>query len=142
VPSSDDWFHSELLLIWANNPAYSAIPWYHYIAEARYNGSQVVTIAPDYSPSAIHGDLFVPVRIGSDAALALAMCQVIIKEGLAQEDFVREQTDLSLLVRTDTRRSSRASDGDAAAGTISSTGSIRRAAASPRRRGHPCPGRP
>ncbi|MCK6554714.1 molybdopterin-dependent oxidoreductase [Candidatus Binatia bacterium] len=110
VPSSDDWFHSELLLIWANNPAYSAIPWYHYIVEARYNGGEVVTIAPDYSPSAIHGDAFVPVVIGSDAALALSMCRVIIEEGLTDEPFVREQTDLGLLVRTDNGRFLRQSD--------------------------------
>jgi DMSO reductase family type II enzyme molybdopterin subunit len=101
APSSDDWFHTELLLIWANNPAYSAIPWYHYIVEARYNGGEVVTIAPDYNPSAIHGDYFVPVRIGSDAALALSMCRVIVDEGLLDEPFVREQTDLALLVRSD-----------------------------------------
>jgi DMSO reductase family type II enzyme molybdopterin subunit len=104
VPSCDDWFHSELLLIWANNPAYSAIPWYHYIVEARYDGAEVVTIAPDYSPSAIHGDAFMPVRIGTDAALALAMCRVVIDEGLMDAPFVREQTDLGLLVRTDTGR--------------------------------------
>jgi DMSO reductase family type II enzyme molybdopterin subunit len=110
VPSSDDWFHSELLLIWANNPAYSAIPWYHYIVEARYNGSEVVTIAPDYSPSAIHGDHFVPVRIGSDAALALSMCRVLLDQGLVDEAFVREQTDLPLLVRRDDGRFLRQSD--------------------------------
>ena len=63
-----------------------------------------MTIAPDYSPSAIHGDYFVPVRIGSDAALALAMCRVIVDEGLMDEPFVREQTDLGLLVRTDNGR--------------------------------------
>jgi DMSO reductase family type II enzyme molybdopterin subunit len=102
--SNDDWFRSELLLIWANNPAYGSIPWYHFLAEARYNGSEVVTIAPDYSPSAIHGDYFVPVRIGSDAALALSMCRVIIDEGLVDEAFVREQTDLGLLVRADNGR--------------------------------------
>ncbi len=102
--SNDDWFHSEQLLIWANNPAYGSIPWYHFIAEARYNGTEVVTIAPDYSPSAIHGDYFVPVRIGSDAALALSMCRVIVDEGLVDEAFVREQTDLGLLVRADNGR--------------------------------------
>jgi DMSO reductase family type II enzyme molybdopterin subunit len=110
APSSDDWFHSELLLIWANNPAYSAIPWYHYIVEARYNGGEVVTIAPDYNPSAIHGDAFLPVRIGSDAALALSMCRVLVDEGLVDEPFVREQTDLALLVRSDTGRFLRQSD--------------------------------
>src|SRR4030067_2303879 len=62
VPSSDDWFHSNRLPIWANNPAYSAIPWYHYITEAPYNGSEDVTIAPGFSPSAIHGRTLVPVR--------------------------------------------------------------------------------
>jgi DMSO reductase family type II enzyme molybdopterin subunit len=102
--SHDDWFHSELVLIWANNPAQSNISTFHYITEARYHGAEVVTIAPDYSPSAIHGDQYVPVRIGSDAALALAMCRVLIDEGLVNEPFVREQTDLGLLVRTDTSR--------------------------------------
>ena len=41
-------------------------------------------------------------RIGTDAALALAMCKVIIDEGLYNKQFVQEQTDLPLLVRTDT----------------------------------------
>ncbi len=109
-PSNDDWFHSELLLIWANNPAYSSIPWYHYIAEARYNGGEVALIGPDYSPSAIHSDYFLPVRIGSDAALALSMCRVIVDEGLMDEAFVREQTDLGLLVRADNDRFLRQSD--------------------------------
>jgi DMSO reductase family type II enzyme molybdopterin subunit len=108
--SNDDWFHSDLILIWGNNPAYSNIPTHHYISEARYRGAQIVTIAPDYSPSAIHADMHVPVRIGSDAALALAMCRIIINEGLMQRAFVREQTDLPLLVRLDTGRFLRESD--------------------------------
>ena len=33
-----------------------------------YHGTKVVTISPDYSPSAIHSDLWVPVNVGSDAA--------------------------------------------------------------------------
>lgn len=110
TPSVDDWFHSDLTLIWATNPAYSAIPWFHYITEARYRGGEVVTITPDYSPSAIHADHFVPVRIGSDAALALAMCRVMLDEHLVDEPFVREQTDLGLLVRTDNGRFLRQSD--------------------------------
>ena len=109
-PSNDDWFHSKLLLIWANNPAYSSIPTFHYIAEARYNGGEVVVIAPDYSPSAIHADYHLAVRIGSDAALALSMCRVIIDEGLMDKAFVAEQTDLGLLVRVDNGRFLRQSD--------------------------------
>jgi len=104
VASMDDWFLAELTLIWHSNPVYTYITFYHYLAEARYNGGEVVTIAPDYSPSAIHADYHLPVRIGTDAALALAMCQVIIEANLHQRRFVQEQTDLPLLVRTDNGR--------------------------------------
>jgi DMSO reductase family type II enzyme molybdopterin subunit len=104
VASMDDWFLADLTLIWHANPVYTNIHWYHYVAESRYNGGEIVTIAPDYSPSAIHADYHLPVRIGTDAALALAMCKVIIDAELYQKKFVQEQTDLPLLVRKDTGR--------------------------------------
>jgi DMSO reductase family type II enzyme molybdopterin subunit len=104
VASMDDWFLADLTLIWHANPVYTNIHWYHYLAESRYNGGEVVTIAPDYSPSAIHADYHLPVRIGTDAALALSMCKVIIDGGLYDRQFVQEQTDLPLLVRKDTGR--------------------------------------
>jgi DMSO reductase family type II enzyme molybdopterin subunit len=97
----DDWFLAELTLIWHANPVYTNIHWYHYVSESRYNGGEVVTIAPDYSPSAIHADVHQPIRIGTDAALALSMCKVIIDAGLYKKQFVQEQTDLPLLVRKD-----------------------------------------
>jgi DMSO reductase family type II enzyme molybdopterin subunit len=110
VSTMDDWFLAELTLIWHANPIYTNIHWYHYIAESRYNGGEVMTIAPDYSPSAIHADYHQPIRIGTDAALALAMCKVIIDADLYQKQFVQEQTDLPLLVRTDSGRFLRGSD--------------------------------
>ncbi len=103
-------FRTELSLIWNWNPVYTQIPSYHYTAENRYDGADVITIAPDYSPSAIHADRYLPIRPGTDAALALGMCQVIIEEKLYNEGFVKDQTDLPLLVRTDNRRFLRASD--------------------------------
>ncbi|MGB6895592.1 MAG: molybdopterin-dependent oxidoreductase [Dehalococcoidia bacterium] len=103
-------FRTELSLIWHWNPIYTQIPSYHYTAEGRYNGCDVITIAPDYSPSAIHADYYIPVRPGTDGALALAMCQVIIEEKLYNEGFVKDQTDLPLLVRSDNRCFLRGSD--------------------------------
>ena len=108
--SMDDWFLADLTLIWHANPVYTNIHWYHFTAESRYNGGEVVTIAPDYSPSAIHADYHLPVRIGTDAALALAMCKVIVDADLYQRQFVQEQTDLPLLVRKDNGRFLRGSD--------------------------------
>lgn len=108
--SVDDTFHSKLILIWHSNPASTSIPYHHYISEARYHGAEVVSIAPDFNPSSVHADTYVPVEPGTDAALALGMCQTILEEGLADLDFVKEQTDLALLVRTDSGRFLRAAD--------------------------------
>jgi DMSO reductase family type II enzyme molybdopterin subunit len=108
--SADDTFRSDVILVWNANPAFTRIPYFHYLAEARYRGATVVLIAPDYSPSAMHTDWFVPVVPGSDAALALALCNVLLEENLVDVDFVRAQTDLPLLVRTDDLRFLRQSD--------------------------------
>jgi len=110
IAGVDDWFHSELTFIWQHNPIFASIPWYHYVAESRYNGGEVVTVAPDVSPSAVHADCFVPVRIGTDVAFALAMSKVIIDEGLYNATFVKEQTDLPLLVRDDDKHFLRQKD--------------------------------
>jgi len=110
VSSLDDLFYSDLLLIWGGNPIYTQIPQAHFINEARYNGTRVVTIAPDYNASSVHADQWLPVKVGSDAALGLALAQVIVEENLYDAPFVKEQTDLALLVRTDTGLFLRASD--------------------------------
>ncbi|MBW2392652.1 MAG: molybdopterin-dependent oxidoreductase [Deltaproteobacteria bacterium] len=108
--SMDDLHYSDLILIWGGNPNYTHIPNAHFIYEARYNGAYIVTLAPDFNPSSIHADEWVPVNIGSDAALALSMAQVIVEEKLYKPDFMAEQTDMPLLVRLDTEEFLRESD--------------------------------
>jgi anaerobic selenocysteine-containing dehydrogenase len=102
TPSHDDIFHSDLILIWHSNPAHTWMTMFHYMAEARYRGAEVVLISTDVSPSHSHVDYHIPVRHGTDTALALAACQAILSEGLVDWGFAASQTDLSLLVRTDT----------------------------------------
>ncbi|HJP41512.1 MAG TPA: molybdopterin-dependent oxidoreductase, partial [Dehalococcoidia bacterium] len=99
--SVDNWYYSDILVVWCANPSYTQITNYHYITEARYNGTEVWAITADYNPSSIPADLWVSVKPGSDAALGLGMSQVIISEGLYNKEFVKEQTDLPLLVRSD-----------------------------------------
>jgi DMSO reductase family type II enzyme molybdopterin subunit len=108
--SMDDLLNSDLVLIWGGNPNYTHIPNAHFIYEARYHGAYVVCIAPDFSPSAIHTDEWVPVNIATDAALALSMARVIVDEKLYKPEFMREQTDMPLLVRVDNGKLLRASD--------------------------------
>ena len=108
--TSDDWFNAETILVWLGNPVYTRVPDVHFMWEARYNGAKVVTIAPDYNATVVHSDQWVNPRVGTDTALALAMCQVIVEEGLHKERYVQEQTDLPFLMREDTGRFLRQSD--------------------------------
>ncbi len=108
--SHEELFASDLILIWSGNPAYTQIPNFHFLSEARYRGATIVAITPDYNASAMHTDLWLPIRPGTDAALALAMARILIDERLYDTSLLREQTDLPLLVRLDTRRFLRESE--------------------------------
>jgi DMSO reductase family type II enzyme molybdopterin subunit len=110
VASEDDYAHSELIFIWNCNPSYTRIPYYHFLTEARYKGAEVVIISPDFNASAVNTDYHVPVKVGTDPALCLSMCKVIVDEGLVDSAFIKDQTDLPLLVRLDNRHFLRASD--------------------------------
>lgn len=113
--SVDNYFDAGLIIMANCNWSYTAPGIYHFITEARYNGAEVAIMAPDLNPSTPSADIHVPVKVGTDPAFWLGMCQVMISEGLYDEGFVKEQTDLALLVRTDTRRFLRASDVDGGA---------------------------
>ena len=94
----DDYFGSDFIVLWSANPVYTRIPDTHFFTEARYRGAQVVVVAPDYNASAIHADLWLSPHVQTDAALALAMAQVIVAENLGKPEYVAEQTDLPFLV--------------------------------------------
>lgn len=108
--AAEDTFHADVVLIWHANPAYTRIPYFHYLTEARYRGARLIHIAPDVNASSMHADVMAPIRPGTDAAFGLALCKVMLDEGLVDEEFVRTQTDLALLVRDDDGRLLRAVD--------------------------------
>jgi DMSO reductase family type II enzyme molybdopterin subunit len=94
-------YKSRCVLVWAANPAATRIPDAHFFWEARYNGTDVVTISPDFNATAMHSSRWLNPKPGTDTALAMAMVQTIIADGLIAHDYVREQTDLPFLVRED-----------------------------------------
>ena len=108
--TADNFFDADLVILTQCNMAYTWPAIYHFLTEARYNGTEIVVLAPDYNATALIADIHVPLRVASDSAFWLGVCRVIIDEGLHQPDFMREQTDLALLVRRDDGRYLRASD--------------------------------
>lgn len=111
--SADDWVRADTILVWHCNPMSTRIPEAHFLTEARYRGAKIVTITPDYSPSAIHASLWVNPRQGSDAALALGLAREILAREAIDAEYVREQTDLPFLVREDTGQFLREADVEA-----------------------------
>ncbi|MGK2942069.1 MAG: molybdopterin-dependent oxidoreductase [Immundisolibacter sp.] len=110
--SADNLFDAELIFLTYSNWSYTMPAIYHFLTEARYNGTEIVSISPDYNPTSITADYHVPVNQGCDAAFWLGICQVIMADGLVDEAFVKEQTDLPLLVRADNGRYLRQTDVD------------------------------
>lgn len=108
--TSDAWFDADYIMMSLFNPNATRIPDAHYIWEAKWNGARVVSVAPDYNPSSIHADLWMPIKQGADPFLAMAFVNVIIEEKLYKPDFVKEQTDLPVLVRKDTGKMLREAD--------------------------------
>src|SRR3990172_10391355 len=51
IGSMDDWFQPDLHFIWHLNPFYTRIPYAHFITEARYKGTEIISIAPHFNPS-------------------------------------------------------------------------------------------
>lgn len=83
--------HSDLLILWGKNPDASEPPVGARIHAAIDQGMQVIVIDPIKTRLAKRG-MHIPVRPGTDAALALAMIHVIISEGLYNKEFVDKYT--------------------------------------------------
>ncbi|MGC8659644.1 MAG: nitrate reductase subunit alpha, partial [Desulfomonilaceae bacterium] len=108
VPESADWYESSFMIVWGTNLPMTRTPDAHFFTEARYRGAKVVGIAPDYSEYAKFSDYWLPVKAGTDSALAMAMTFVILKEFYLDRpsayfiEYAKSFTDLPFVVRLKT----------------------------------------
>ncbi len=107
VPESADWYNAGYLLLWGSNVPQTRTPDAHFYTEARYRGAKSAVICPDYSEAAKFGDVWLNVKQGTDAALAMAFGHVILREFHLDrqadyfEDYCRKYSDFPMLVRLD-----------------------------------------
>ena len=105
VPESADWYNSGFLMLWGSNVPQTRTPDAHFYTEARYKGTKSVVVSPDYSEAAKFADIWLHPKQGTDAALAMAMGHVILREFHVDrqvdyfEDYVRRYSDMPMLVR-------------------------------------------
>jgi anaerobic selenocysteine-containing dehydrogenase len=89
-----DFLRSRCILIWGANPRHTRPALERDICEAAKSGAKIIVIDPR-PPERLDqrirpAELWLRVKPGTDAILALAMIRVVIEEGLYNRDFVNE----------------------------------------------------
>ena len=104
VPESADWYESSYMIVWGTNLPMTRTPDAHFFTEARYRGARVAAVAPDYAEYVKFADTWLPAKAGTDAALAMAMSHVILKEYYIERQseyfsaYAKSYTDLPFAV--------------------------------------------
>ena len=105
VPESADWYNAGFIIVWGSNVPQTRTPDAHFYTEVRYKGTKSAVVSPDYAEATKFADIWLNPKQGTDAALALAMGHVILREYHLQrqvpyfQDYVRRYTDMPFLVR-------------------------------------------
>lgn len=105
VPESGDWYNAKYFIIWGTNLPQTRTPDAHFMVESRYNGTKVAGVSPDFAEYEKFADIWLPAKPGTDAALAMAMTHVILKEFYVDQQipyfiaYAKQFTDLPHLVQ-------------------------------------------
>ena len=85
---------SDLIVVWGGNPVSTQVNLMRHIQRARKaRGAKLVVVDCYRTPSIEAADIPILLRPGTDAALATAMMQVMLVEGLADRDFLASHSD-------------------------------------------------
>ncbi|MDR0888888.1 MAG: molybdopterin-dependent oxidoreductase [Coriobacteriales bacterium] len=103
---------STCIFIWGGNPIgfTRAARTTRMFLDARERGAKIFHISNLYDNTSAKVDEWVPVKSGTDAALALGMDHVLVRDDLVNKEFLLAETAAAYLVRTDTGQYLRESD--------------------------------
>src|SRR5262249_40166920 len=108
---------SGCVVIWGSNPNGNFLNLAGDIAAAKARAARLLVVDPRRVGLANKADVWLQVRPGTDAALALGLIHLLIRERRYDEAFVREWTNAPFLVRDDTGMLLRGADLDGPAAT-------------------------
>jgi anaerobic selenocysteine-containing dehydrogenase len=86
----EDYPHARLIVLWGVNPSTSGIHLVPFIKEARKNGALLVVVDPRATSLARQADLHIPLRPGTDVAVALALHKHLFDSGRADLPFLAQ----------------------------------------------------
>ena len=96
--------HAGCILFWGYNPNLARLSHAVATTAARKRGARLIVVDPRRTGPANKADLWLRVRPGTDAALALGIAHVMLERGWYDRDFIRDWTNGPLLVRVDNGR--------------------------------------
>jgi anaerobic selenocysteine-containing dehydrogenase len=82
----------KFIVNWGSNTANTNSHLWSRMIDARNAGATIVTIDPFKSPTAQRSDWHIPIRPGTDAALALGLMHVLWRDGLTDDDYLNRAT--------------------------------------------------
>ncbi len=80
--------NSNCVMLWGANPIHSYPVWGRRLMHSKARGAKLIVVDPRLTATASKADIWLQIRPGTDAALALGMLNIIINEGLYDKDFV------------------------------------------------------
>ncbi|HEU0054906.1 MAG TPA: molybdopterin-dependent oxidoreductase, partial [Longimicrobium sp.] len=91
-PTPEEAERARLILLWGTNTLTSNPHLWPALRRAREAGARLVAIDPVRTRTAAQCDAWLPIRPGTDAALALGMMHVIFRDSLHDEAYLRANT--------------------------------------------------
>jgi anaerobic selenocysteine-containing dehydrogenase len=89
----EDVVHSDLVVSWGADLAATNLHFYSLVEHAKKErGLPLVVIDPRKTRSARNADLYLPIRIGTDAALALGVMHILVRDNRADRDYIARHT--------------------------------------------------
>lgn len=86
--------NTHLLVLWGTNATATQINvMTHYRRAKSNNGAKLVVIDPYFNETAKSADVHLAIKPGTDGALACAVMHVLLKENLANRDYLESHTD-------------------------------------------------
>ena len=88
----ESFVHSRYIILWACNTISTNLHHWPFLAEAQRRGAKIVVVDPMKTRTARQADWHIPIKPGTDGALAMAMINVITAENLVDRDYVQTYT--------------------------------------------------
>jgi len=82
--------HSRYVVLWGTNTIVTNLHFWPLVREAQRRGAKIVAVDPIRTRTAESVDWHIQIKPSSDAALALAMMHVIVRDGLVDREYVSQ----------------------------------------------------